>query len=156
VLTICADAGLPTDAGQRLALAKARFGRVDAAVHCAYPKSAGWGTHFEKISKQDLYADLTCQLGGTILFSQRVLEFFRTQGYGNLIHIASMMGVVTPRFENYKGTQMVSPIEYTSIKPSSTRPGLKRDEAARSTRSYADASLGEPQKSQHGAKVEQQ
>jgi NAD(P)-dependent dehydrogenase (short-subunit alcohol dehydrogenase family) len=55
-------------------------------------------------------------LGGAILFSQRFLEFFKEQGHGNLIHVSSIMGVVTPKFENYAGTNMTSPIEYTAIK----------------------------------------
>lgn len=54
-----------------------------------------------------------------------IMAFFRerlrkanvkAQGHGNLIHIASVMGVVTPKFENYVGTKMSSPIEYTAIK----------------------------------------
>ena len=35
---------------------------------------------------------------------------------GNLIHISSIQGVSTPKFEHYDGTNMVSPIEYSAIK----------------------------------------
>jgi NAD(P)-dependent dehydrogenase (short-subunit alcohol dehydrogenase family) len=93
-----------------------KFGRIDAAIHLAYPKSVGWGTKFEDISQANLYEDLSSQLGGAILFSQKILGFFKKQGYGNLIHISSIMGLVTPKFENYIGTKMTSPIEYTAIK----------------------------------------
>lgn len=115
-LSICADSGLPKEADYCLSLAKDRFGRVDAAVHSAYPRSAGWGTPFEQIKIEHLDEDLSRHLGGAIMFSQRMLEFFKAQGHGNLIHIASVMGVVTPKFENYVGTKMTSPIEYTAIK----------------------------------------
>ena len=93
-----------------------KFGRIDAAVHAAYPHSSSWGERFENLKKQDLDEDLSKQLGGAILFSQRILEFFKNQGGGNLIHISSIMGVASPKFENYVGTGMTSPIEYTAMK----------------------------------------
>ena len=96
--------------------AKLRFGKIDAAIHAAYPRSKGWGTKFEEISETHLNEDLSNHLGGAIIFSQRILDFFKMQGYGNLIHISSIMGVANPKFENYEGTSMVSPIEYTAIK----------------------------------------
>ena len=114
--SIIADTSSPDEIDRCIASAFERFGRVDAAVHSAYPRSAGWGTRFEEIKKEHLNEDLSRHLGGAILFSQRILEFFKTQGHGNLIHVASIMGVVTPKFENYSGTKMTSPIEYTAIK----------------------------------------
>lgn len=114
--SILADTSSPDEIDRSIASAVERFGRLDAAVHSAYPRSAGWGTQFEEIKKEHLDEDLSRHLGGAILFSQRMLEFFKTQGHGNLIHVASIMGVVTPKFENYAGTQMTSPIEYTAIK----------------------------------------
>ena len=113
---ILADASSPDEVDRCITSAVERFGKVDAAIHSAYPRSAGWGTIFEKIKKEHLDDDLSNHLGGAILFSQRMLEFFKTQGHGNLIHISSIMGVVTPKFENYAGTKMTSPIEYTAIK----------------------------------------
>ncbi len=113
---IFADTSLPDEVDRCIASAVGRFGKVDAAIHSAYPRSAGWGTRFEEIKKEHLNEDLSRLLGGAILFSQRVLEFFKTQGHGNLIHIGSIMGVVTPKFENYAGTKVTSPLEYTAIK----------------------------------------
>jgi len=95
---------------------KDHFGRIDAAVHCAYPKSTQWGTSFEKIKAENLSKDLFSQLGGAILFSQQIISYFREQGRGNLIHIASIQGVSSPKFEHYEGTDKTSPIEYTAIK----------------------------------------
>ena len=115
-ITIVADPGIPEEADRCIATGTDKFGRIDAAIHSAYPRSAGWGAPFEKIQQEHLNEDLSRHLGGAILFSQRLLEFFKQQGHGNLIHISSIMGVVTPRFENYTGTKMTSPIEYTAIK----------------------------------------
>jgi len=114
--TIVADASIPDETDRCIAAGMEKFGHIDAAIHSAYPRSAGWGTRFENIQQKHLNEDLSGHLGGAILFSQRVLEFFNKQRHGNLIHVSSIMGVVTPKFENYAGTKMTSPIEYTAIK----------------------------------------
>lgn len=89
---------------------------IDGAVHSAYPTSAGWGTSFEEINPEYLYQDLNMQLGGAILFSQRLLRHFQNQGKGSLVHLASIQGIRAPKFEHYRGTNMSSPIEYAAIK----------------------------------------
>ena len=99
-----------------IATALASVDSIDGAVHSAYPRSAGWGTIFEEMNAECLYQDLNMQLGGAILFSQRLLRHFRKQGKGNLVHIASIQGVRAPKFEHYIGTDMNSPIEYSAIK----------------------------------------
>jgi len=92
------------------------FGGIDAAVHSAYPISNQWGARFEELRPEGLEMDLFRQLGGAILFSQRMIAYFRQNGCGNLVHVSSVQGVAAPKFEHYKGTQMVSPIEYSAIK----------------------------------------
>jgi NAD(P)-dependent dehydrogenase (short-subunit alcohol dehydrogenase family) len=95
---------------------KNHFGKIDSAIHCAYPRSQQWGAKFEDLKAEGLKNDLFNQLGGAILFSQRLILFYREQGYGNLVHVSSIQGVSTPKFEHYEGTKMVSPIEYSAIK----------------------------------------
>jgi NAD(P)-dependent dehydrogenase (short-subunit alcohol dehydrogenase family) len=99
-----------------LKLGKENFGKIDSAIHCAYPRSGQWGTKFEELKASGLKDDLFHHLGGAILFSQRLISFYREQGYGNLVHISSIQGVSAPKFEHYDGTSMVSPIEYSAIK----------------------------------------
>lgn len=91
-------------------------GSIDAAVHCAYPRSKGWGATFEDVQDDDLFQDLNMQLGGAILISQRLLSLFKAQGYGNLIHLSSIQGIRAPKFEHYTGTSMTSPVQYAAIK----------------------------------------
>ena len=45
-----------------------------------------------------------------------MINHFRLQGHGNLLHISSIQGVATPKFDHYESTNMVSPIEYSAIK----------------------------------------
>ena len=94
----------------------ARFGRVDAVVHAAYPRSSGWGSTLEKLKPEHLYEDLSKQLGGAILLSQQVIPQFQQQGGGHLINISSIQGIAAPKFEHYEETGMNSPIEYSAIK----------------------------------------
>lgn len=94
----------------------AKFGKISSAVHCSYPRSKGWGTTFENLKEKYLNEDLSKQLGGTILFSQRILKYFLKQKKGNLILISSIQGLQPPKFEHYKNLTMTSPIEYSSIK----------------------------------------
>ena len=93
-----------------------KFGKIDAAVHCAYPVSEQWGARFEDLESEALEKDLFNQLGGAILFSQQMIRYFQKQGHGNLVHISSIQGISAPKFEHYEGTDMVSPIEYSAIK----------------------------------------
>lgn len=115
-LAICSDS---TDVKKVDACIKKiikKFGKLDAAIHAAYPKSLRYGAKFENLKKDFLYKDLCQQLGGAILFSQTVLKYFKSIGYGNLIHVSSIQGVSPPKFEHYKNTSMISPIEYSAIK----------------------------------------
>tara|TARA_Y100001968_G_C19438650_1_gene761263 strand:+ start:1706 stop:2476 length:771 start_codon:yes stop_codon:yes gene_type:complete len=93
-----------------------KAGRIDGAVHSVYSTSRGWGDSFEDLKSENLYQDLSIQLGGAIIFSQRILDYFCIEGGGDLIHISSILGVQSPKFQHYEGTEMTSPIEYTAIK----------------------------------------
>ena len=90
--------------------------KIDGAVYAAYPTSEGWGDSFENLKPENLYQDLTMQLGGAILFSQKILGYFKKQSGGSLVHISSIQGVRAPKFEHYSGTSMTSPVEYAAIK----------------------------------------
>lgn len=93
-----------------------KFGPLYGAVHSAYPRSPGWGTRFEDLQPENLSVDLMNQLGGTIMFSQRVVKALREAGGGSLVLISSIQGLSAPKFRHYEGTSMSSPIEYSAIK----------------------------------------
>jgi len=95
---------------------KKSYPKLDCAIHLAYPRSTAWGTPFGKLTHTFLQEDLNNQLALPILLSQSILNFFEKQKFGNLIHVSSIQGVSSPKFEHYTGTNMVSPIEYTAVK----------------------------------------
>jgi len=95
---------------------KERFNRIDAIVNSAYPRNKNYGKKFEEVEYKDFCENVNLHLGGYFLVSQQFAEFFKKQGYGNIINIASIYGVITPRFEIYEDTNMTVPIEYNVIK----------------------------------------
>lgn len=93
-----------------------KFKSIDTAIHCAYPTSKKWGVNFENLDFDFLEKDLSMQLGSAIIFSQQIIKQFKLQKKGDLIHISSIQGISSPKFEHYEGTNMFSPIEYSAIK----------------------------------------
>jgi NAD(P)-dependent dehydrogenase (short-subunit alcohol dehydrogenase family) len=93
-----------------------KYGRIDALVNNAYPRNKNYGKLLEDVTYKDFCENVSMHLGGYFLTSQQVGLFFRKQGYGNIINIASIYGVVPPRFEIYKDCAMTMPVEYAVIK----------------------------------------
>ena len=93
-----------------------KFGKINSAVHCSYPTSKGWGTKFENLDEKYLYEDIQKQLGGTLIFSQRIIKYFLKIKEGNLILVSSIQGIQSPKFDHYNNLKMTSPIEYSATK----------------------------------------
>ena len=79
-----------------------KFKNIHAAVHCSYPTSKKWGARLEDLKEINLKSDLHNHLGGSIIFSQRIMKYFLKQEKGNLILISSIQGVQAPKFGHYK------------------------------------------------------
>lgn len=95
---------------------KARFGRIDAVVNNAYPRNSQYGRKLEDVTYEDFCENVGLHLGGYFLVAQQFGLLFKEQGGGNIINMASIYGVMAPRFEIYKDTSMTMPIEYAAIK----------------------------------------
>ncbi|WP_033916746.1 oxidoreductase [Campylobacter sputorum] len=94
-----------------------KYNKIDALVNNAYPRTKNWGKKaFFELDYDDMAKNLSMHLGGYILTSQEFARYFKNQGFGNIVSISSIMGVYAPKFENYIGTNMQSPIEYSVIK----------------------------------------
>ena len=114
----CIKADITTQKGIELCISSIldKFKKIDGAVHSAYPRSSEWGKAFNKLNEKSLKEDLWNQLGTSILFSKIIMEYFKTVGKGNLVHLSSIQGISAPKFHHYEGTSMTSPIEYSAIK----------------------------------------
>lgn len=93
-----------------------KYGRIDALVNNAYPRNKNYGKHFFDVEYEDFCENLNLNLAGYFLASQQFAKYFQTQGYGNIINISSIYGVIAPKFEIYENTSMTVPVEYAAIK----------------------------------------
>lgn len=93
-----------------------KYKKIDALVNNAYPRNKNYGNDFFDVEYSDFKENLALNLGGYFITSQQFSKFFIKQGYGNIINISSIYGIVAPRFEVYDGTNMTMPIEYAAIK----------------------------------------
>lgn len=95
---------------------KKRHGRIDAPVNNAYPRNASYGRKFEDVTYANFCENVGLHLGGYFLTAQQFSAFFRNQGNGNIVNMASIYGTMAQRFEIYAGTPMMMPVEYAAIK----------------------------------------
>jgi NAD(P)-dependent dehydrogenase (short-subunit alcohol dehydrogenase family) len=93
-----------------------KYGRIDALVNNAYPRNTKYGRHFFDVEYEDFVENVGLNLGGYTLASQCFAKYFKQQGHGNIVNIASVYGVIAPKFEVYKETSMTVPVEYAAIK----------------------------------------
>ena len=93
-----------------------QYGKIDALVNNAYPRNQHYGRSLMDVEYGDFCENLNLNLGGYFLTSQQFAGFFLQQGYGNIINIASIYGVVAPKFEIYNNTKMTMPVEYAVVK----------------------------------------
>jgi len=93
-----------------------KYGRIDAVVNNAYPRNANFGRQFEDIEYADFCENLNLHLAGYLLVAQRFSRYFGAHGGGNIVNMASVYGVIAPRFDIYKGTKMTNSVEYAAIK----------------------------------------
>lgn len=111
-MDICSQASLQ----ETIQHITSQFGPIGALVNNAYPRNKQYGRKLEDVTYADFSENISINLGGLFLASQQFALEFRKQGYGNIINIASIYGVVAPRFSVYEGTSMTMPVEYAAIK----------------------------------------
>ena len=101
---------------EMIAFLSQKYGRIDGVINNAYPRNKNYGARFEDVTYSDFCENTSMHIGGYFLVSKLFCKFFEKQGYGNIINISSIYGVVAPRFEIYDNTQMTMPVEYSAIK----------------------------------------
>ncbi len=99
-----------------ISFAKKSFGKIDVFINTSYPRNENYGKNIEEVEYTDFCENINMHLGGYFLVSQRILEYFKKQQFGNLINISSIYGVIAPKFDIYENTNMTMPVEYAVIK----------------------------------------
>lgn len=91
--------------------------KINSVIYCMYPTSKNWGRDFLKLNFEDLKKDINLQLSVPIYFAKEIISYFiKKKINGNLIFLSSIQGLSAPKFEHYKNTKMISPIEYSAAK----------------------------------------
>ena len=94
-----------------------RHGHIDGLVNSAYPRNANYGRKFEDVAYADFADNLSSHVGGIFLASQQYWAYLNEVAKpGCIVNIASIYGVIAPRFDIYNNTQMTMPVEYAAIK----------------------------------------
>lgn len=92
------------------------YGHIDTIINNAYPRNINYGRDIEDVSFKDFCENIDMHLGGYFLTSQRFSLHFKKNKCGNIINMASIYGVMPPRFDLYRETSMTMPVEYAAIK----------------------------------------
>ena len=92
------------------------YGEIHAVVNNAYPRNKNYGRKLEDVTYMDFCENVSEHLGGYFLIAQKFSLYFRKNRGGNIINMASIYGVVAPKFEIYNGTSMTMAVEYAAIK----------------------------------------
>lgn len=93
-----------------------KYKRIDALVNNAYPRNKNYGKDFFEVEYSDFVENTGLNLGGYFTASQQFAQYFQKQGYGNIVNISSIYGIIAPKFEVYENTDMTMPVEYAAIK----------------------------------------
>lgn len=93
-----------------------QWGRIDGLVNCAYPRTKDWGAFFEDIQLESWKKNVDFQLNSYFVFCQKVLKIMAQQGYGSIVNIASIYGIVGNDFTLYEEYGGTSPAAYSAIK----------------------------------------
>lgn len=93
-----------------------KYGRIDGWVNNAYPRTKDWGNRMEDVTMESWRKNVDMHLNGYFLCCKIVLEQMKRQGYGSLINMSSIYGLVGPDFTIYEGTELTNPVGYSAIK----------------------------------------
>jgi NAD(P)-dependent dehydrogenase (short-subunit alcohol dehydrogenase family) len=83
-------------------------------VNNAYPRTADWGTPFEKENYSSIMKNIEMQLAAQVYVCQQVGEYMKTGG--SIVNLSSIYGVVGNDPLMYEGTEVNPPAAYSAIK----------------------------------------
>lgn len=97
-----------------------KYGKIDVWVNNAYQKTKKLGkdtkreysNSFFDVNYDEFCESVSLNAGSMFLCSQRIAAYFIKQGYGNIINISSIYGIIAPRFEVYGDSGMTMPVDY--------------------------------------------
>ncbi len=93
------------------------YSKIDGWVNNAYPRTSDWGKlPFSEEPIESWQKNIDLHLVGYARCSQFALNQMKKQGFGSLINMSSIYGILGPDFTVYEGTSMNNPSAYAAIK----------------------------------------
>jgi NAD(P)-dependent dehydrogenase (short-subunit alcohol dehydrogenase family) len=93
-----------------------KYNKIDGWVNNAYPRTKDWGNKFEDILVESWRKNVDMHLNGYFICCQIILEQMKVQGFGSVINMSSIYGLIGPDFTIYNDTNMTMPAAYSAIK----------------------------------------
>jgi len=96
------------------------FKRVDIVVNCAAlvgtTPLSGWVVPFEQQSAETWRRALEVNLTAPFVLLQALSKDLRESGFGSIVNVSSIYGLVAPDWRLYEGTEIASPAAYAASK----------------------------------------
>lgn len=92
------------------------FGRIDGLVNNAYPRTKDFASRVEDVTDESWRLNVDMQLNSYFFMSREVLKIMANQGFGSIVNMTSIYGVVGNDPTIYENTEMKTPPAYTAIK----------------------------------------
>ncbi len=89
---------------------------IDSWINNAYPRTSDWGNKVENLKLESWQKNVDMHLNSYSWISRKVCLQMKEQGFGSLINVGSIYGLVGNDFTLYEGTEMTSPMGYSAIK----------------------------------------
>ena len=93
-----------------------KFGRIDGVVNAAYPHTAKYPQAFGTATHEESMENISLMLGSNFSTVRSFAPHMKKQRGGSIVFLASIYGVVAPKFDIYEGTSMINPPEYAAAK----------------------------------------
>ena len=91
--------------------------QIDGIINAAYPKNNNYGKEVLDLEVDDFNENINLHLGSAFnIMKHAALYFNKNRSPLSLINIASVYGVIAPRFKIYENTPHNMPVEYAAIK----------------------------------------
>jgi NAD(P)-dependent dehydrogenase (short-subunit alcohol dehydrogenase family) len=110
------DIAEPDSVRDFFATVTARFGRIDALINNAWPRTPDWLAPFEEVEPASFYKNLCDHAGGFFLCAREAAARMQERKSGAILNMGSIYGEVGPHFSIYEGTGMTCPAAYPFIK----------------------------------------
>ena len=91
--------------------------QIDGIINATYPKNSNYGNDVLHLEVVDFNENINLHLGSAFnVMKHAAIYFNKNRSPLSLINIASVNGVIAPRFKIYENTPQSMPVEYAAIK----------------------------------------